>query len=297
MTCRPSYVDLMYMPCDDIKGGNHIARQIQQTKAPISWNGWIFQQPEFARLSLQVDWRRGVSLNQTLLTAAGWEGCFLCSRPQTRPSTSPYLFIKKVSKGHHRDTNTPPDKRLTNETCIYWRVHCASAMGLFIGHSASQLCSGFSERMRELSCPLLAFESVVGGGGGVMVSFDCCPEQSSRAIRVGQCKDGDQQRGWWLHGSGTQPHTAAICCHTCFFSHFNLVDWLTLTLVQLLTHRSRSPARPTSVRAAASSASSWSLLEHSVNIWSQLQNINVTSWLEVKVALKMHSTTACSSPQ
>lgn len=179
-------------------------------------------------------------------------------------------------------------------------MHCACVVGLFIGHSASQLCSGFSERMRELSCPLLAFESVVGGGGGVRVSFHCCPEQSSRAVRVGQCKDGNNKPAKRLMAARRRRRTTTHRCNRLpyffFFSHFNLVAWLTLTPVQLLTHMSRSSVRPTSVRAAASSASSWSVLELSLNFNCQLQNIKITSRLEVKVALKRHSTTACRSP-
>lgn len=118
-------------------------------------------------------------------------------------------------------------------------------IGLFIGHSASQLYSGFSERMRELSCPLLAFESAVSGGGDI--SESCCPELSSRAVRVGQSKDTAVDGGVMAtHKHTILPYVAI----RLFCLLHNLVEWLTSTLVQLLTHISRSSARPTSKRAS-----------------------------------------------
>lgn len=48
------------------------------------------------------------------------------------------------------------------------------------------LCSGFTERMREFSCPLLAFE----WGVGLLL----WPQAEHACLSVGQRKDGLQQR-------------------------------------------------------------------------------------------------------
>lgn len=132
---------------------------------------------------------------------------------------SVHLFIKIVWKTTQRHKDSSGWTSYERGMCIHPGVHRARVMGLFIGHLASQLCWGFSERMREPSCPLLAIESAVGGGGGVRVSVRWCPEQSSRAARVGQSKDqGLMQR--------TSTHHFHMLPYVCF-AHFNLVEWLT----------------------------------------------------------------------
>lgn len=94
------------------------------------------------------------------------------TKTQTHPQTQTCAFTLS-----HMHTNTQMQHGNLQDKCKRFIFRPLGPL----------LCPGFTERMRELSCPLLAFE----WGVGLLL----WPQAEHACLSVGQSKDGLQQRG------------------------------------------------------------------------------------------------------